>query len=495
MKQNYMLRKRWYEMPLRKKFYMIVGSVGLLILSAVLLNMGMVRYVLDNTKNIMDDNLLCYELQERLFEAEEGFSRHLSERSLESEAAYKQAVENVENCLDRLPYDYDEIGETRYSLTWSIRSCYGEYVNQQRRVISMESYDRDYAKALYKAYDMKKFLDIYLAKLTNEVLVDGNSYYENNLFTLSKLPWIFAVVGAVFLLVLFLIVKRIAGKIVKVLVSLSNVSQEMETNNFSTPPIEWEGKDEIGHLVSAFNKMKSATEKYLVSLEDKRQMEEALYKKELERAELEQKFSLAQLQLIKSQLNPHFLFNTLNMITRTAEVEEAETTEEMLVALSNLLRYGLRTTNTFAPLEQELKVVEDYMYIQKMRFGDRISWKIDCPRELYQEEIPVFLFQPLAENAMIHGISQKEEGGFIGVRIWREKGFLCCEVRDTGIGMTPERLSQVRDEAASRGKGIGIGLGNIYRRISAYYEEGGIRIESEEGVGTRIRMEFGKKKV
>lgn len=126
---------------------------------------------------------------------------------------------------------------------------------------------------------------------------------------------------------------------------------------------------------------------------------------------VEQRFSFAQLQLLKSQLNPHFLFNTLNMITLMAQLEEAPVSEEMLVAMSNLLRYSLRTTEPFAPLNQELKIVEDYMYIQKKRFGERVSWDIDCNIKTDQIEVPVFLLQPLVENAVIHGISRKENGG------------------------------------------------------------------------------------
>ena len=169
--------------------------------------------------------------------------------------------------------------------------------------------------------------------------------------------------------------------------------------------MEWAGSDGIGELVSAFNEMNHATQDDVYTVEEKRVMEERLYEQELEKANLEQRFSLAQLQLIKSQLNPHFLFNTLNMITRMSQMEEAPVTEEMLVAMSNLLRYSLRTTEAFTPLNQELKVVDDYMYIQKKRFGDRVLWSVDCRTQTDLIEIPVFLIQPLVENAIVHGLS------------------------------------------------------------------------------------------
>lgn len=237
--------------------------------------------------------------------------------------------------------------------------------------------------------------------------------------------------------------------------------------------------------------LKHANKDYMGTMAE---MQERLYRQELEKAQLEQKFSLAQLQLLKSQLNPHFLFNTLNMITRMSQLEEAQVTEEMLIALSNLLRYSLRTTEPFAPLEQEIKVVEDYMYIQKKRFGERVQWKITCRVDAVTEEIPVFLLQPLVENAVIHGISVKEEGGCIYIRISRREEALYIEVEDTGIGMQPERLKEIQDAIRDRGSGLGIGLGNIYRRITAYYEGGKVSVDSVYGKGTVISMVLGKRK-
>jgi len=182
------------------------------------------------------------------------------------------------------------------------------------------------------------------------------------------------------------------------------------------------------------------------------------------------------------------------MITRMAQVEEAPVTEEMLVAMSNLLRYSIRTSNAFTPLGQELKVVEDYMYIQQMRFGGRIRWHIDCDPLLDQEEVPVFILQPLVENAVIHGISEKEAGGVIYIRIRKRNGNMLISVADTGQGMSPEHLKEIQEALTARGKGLGIGLGNIYRRITAYYENGKVLLKSRKGRGTVVQMEFGKKK-
>lgn len=228
--------------------------------------------------------------------------------------------------------------------------------------------------------------------------------------------------------------------------------------------------------------MKNSIGSYEQVLEEKRILEEKLFQKELE--------------LLKSQLNPHFLFNTLNITRRMAQMEEAMVTEEMLLAISALLRYSLRTSEPFTSLDRELKIVKDYMYIQEKRFGSRISWEIDCQADEKQVEVPVFLLQPLVENAVIHGISMKEDGGKIKIWIRQEDELLHISVEDSGMGMKKEKLQQLQNaiEQNSWEAGSGLGLGNLYRRISAYYEQGDLLLDSKEEEGTTVRLNLGRRK-
>ena len=122
----------------------------------------------------------------------------------------------------------------------------------------------------------------------------------------------------------------------------------------------------------------------------------------MEKMELEKRLEAARMELLKSQINPHFLFNTLNIIACMARLEDASTTEKMITSMSNLFRYNLKTTEQIVPLEQELKVVKDYMYIQKMRFGNRIRYAYSIEVEEAVVRIPAFTLQPLVENAIVH---------------------------------------------------------------------------------------------
>ena len=172
-----------------------------------------------------------------------------------------------------------------------------------------------------------------------------------------------------------------------------------------------------------------------------------------------------------------------------ANLEEADTTEKMIKALSSLFRYNLKTKEAEVALAQEIRVVKDYMYLQQMRFGDRITYSLDCATDLYTAIVPTFTFQTLVENAIIHGLSKQEEGGKIDIRIWLDTNLLNITIADTGIGMTNEKLLKLR-KAFGTGdtQRLGIGLGNIYKRIHGMYENGVVEVYSKLNEGTVIKL-------
>ena len=212
---------------------------------------------------------------------------------------------------------------------------------------------------------------------------------------------------------------------------------------------------------------------------------------ELGKLETEKRLEMIKLELLKSQINPHFLFNTLNVISGMAKLEEAETTEKMILALSSLFRYNLKTPEQSVPLAKELKVVADYMYLQQMRFGERIRYELNCKVEQELVMVPAFTFQPLVENAIIHGVSPKEEGGSIRIVVRQKEMRLHIVIGDDGIGMTEEELQQLKSRLKTDdARHSGIGLGNVYRRITAMYADGNFEIYSKKNAGTVIFIDI-----
>ena len=206
---------------------------------------------------------------------------------------------------------------------------------------------------------------------------------------------------------------------------------------------------------------------------------------------LEKDLEHTRLEVLKSQVNPHFLFNTLNMISCMARLEDASTTDQMIVHLGSLFRHNLRTKRQQITLEEELDGLEDYIYLQQMRFDGRITVEKSIRVQPAQVRVPSFMLQPVVENAYSHGLKSCEESGRILLRAWMQGSVLVLTVADNGRGMTAEELDALQARIAqSEQTGRSIGLGNISRRIGMLYPGGKMQVYSRAGRGTVVRFEI-----
>jgi two-component system LytT family sensor kinase len=201
----------------------------------------------------------------------------------------------------------------------------------------------------------------------------------------------------------------------------------------------------------------------------------------------------SRLQQLRSQIDPHFLFNTLNVILQTAGQEKAYRTQALITALSHLLRYSLMSNDEQVPLAREVRIVDEYYSIYHVRFGDRVKmvWRISDSLDLTETMVPSFILQPIVENAFKHGISPKEEGGVVRIRInpLRDKGLLYISVCDNGVGIQPEQLAQLKAALAQPGeRWEHIGVYNVAARLRLLDKRGRLVIRSHPGRGTAISM-------
>ena len=219
-------------------------------------------------------------------------------------------------------------------------------------------------------------------------------------------------------------------------------------------------------------------------------MAQQLHKEELAKEALKRNLYHTRLEMLRSQVDPHFLFNTLGMISGMAQLEDAADTDKMILRLSGLFRYNLRTKAQEVPLEDELGVLDDYLYLQQMRFDGRVTCRTILRVDPARVRIPSFTLQPVVENAFNHGLKSMEDGGRITLRIWQEENNVIVSIADNGRGMTPEELEALHAQIAADGEtGQGIGLGNICRRIQLLYPaSGGFRIHSRPGRGTVVQL-------
>lgn len=200
-------------------------------------------------------------------------------------------------------------------------------------------------------------------------------------------------------------------------------------------------------------------------------------------AQQEKALLQARMDALISQINPHFLFNTLNTISSLIRFDP-ETARTVLLKLSNILRRRLKTQAHFASLRQELEFIDDYLDIEQVRFGrDKLQIRKEIDPEALDMVMPSMILQPLVENALRHGITPKIEGGCITLRAQRGNGRLIVEVIDDGVGISEQKYT-----GASRS---GIGISNVRERLKVVYgQECLLRIDSHPGKGTAIRFEI-----
>ncbi|WP_053375450.1 sensor histidine kinase [Paenibacillus sp. FJAT-27812] len=251
----------------------------------------------------------------------------------------------------------------------------------------------------------------------------------------------------------------------------------------STRPGQQHPNDELGLLTGAFEQMSSDL---LILIEkDKESLEKDRLVKELE------------LQALQSQINPHFLFNTLNVLSKLALLEGAEKTSDLIVSMSNLLRYNLRNLDQPVTLRDEVAHVKEYFILQQARFRDRIQLVMDIDPSALQQPIPALTLQPIVENAFLHGIEHMESGAGIRLEIARRPDGVHISVADNGSGMTEEvRQSLMRLESdASSKQSTGLGTKNVFKRLQLFYGANElIEIESKLGQGTKVTIRIPKEK-
>jgi two-component system sensor histidine kinase YesM len=202
----------------------------------------------------------------------------------------------------------------------------------------------------------------------------------------------------------------------------------------------------------------------------------------------------AELRALQAQINPHFLYNTLDTIIWMAESKKTDQVVDIVSALSNFFRISLSKGMDWITIGEEVERIRSYLTIQKMRYQDILDFKIEVDQDVAEHTILKLILQPLVENALYHGIKNKRRGGMISVRAKRKgRDEILLEVEDDGIGFTPEKLTQLRadlnDDSGDIKLESGFGIGNVNNRIRLYYGKSyGVSIRSEYNTGTCVTL-------
>lgn len=279
---------------------------------------------------------------------------------------------------------------------------------------------------------------------------------------------LYFIVAAVLLLAVILISSLLSREITKPIRQLRDSMSMVEEGEFEKANVDITTENEIGSLSKSFNVM---TERIHTL------MDQNVYEQKQKRK--------IELRALQAQINPHFLYNTLDSIIWMSEAGRNEEVVEMTSALARLLRQSISNDQELVAVEKEIDYVRSYLTIQKMRYQDKLEYSIDIDPEIRFVEIVKLTLQPLVENAIYHGLKYKESKGNLDIRGFADGKDAVITIRDDGIGMEEQTLAHIFDETEKEHKSNGVGVSNVQKRLQLYFgPEYGISYESKRGEGT-----------
>lgn len=300
--------------------------------------------------------------------------------------------------------------------------------------------------------------------------VIGKVYVDDLNVHRSTLTYYFLILIFTAFVVSILLVSIIAVRILHPIKNLLKGMSTFQSGQLDTR-VQVESNNELGILTSTFNQMTGR----IKALVEKMQMVEMNKRK-------------SDLDALQAQINPHFLYNTLDSIVWMSEAGKKDEVVKMTSSLAKLFRISINKGDEFITVAKEIEHVESYLFIQQMRYGEKLTYDIQVEEEIFNQRMIKIVLQPIVENAIYHGIKALPEKGRIRIRGRAEESFLLFEIEDNGIGMDEETKAKLLSgKILSSSKGSGVGVYNVDQRIKLYYgKEYGLKIESELYEGTTV---------
>lgn len=330
-----------------------------------------------------------------------------------------------------------------------------------------------------------KIYDIYLSSVpfANWILV-VTIPHSSIMAPVYRITSNFIILDLIGIFVFALVTAIVAGRISKPIIALSKHAQKVANGDLAAT-IHIGSNDEIGLLADSINNMTVNLRKLIDQINSNAERVK-------NQAQLEKSLKEAELKALQLQINPHFMFNVLNSVNRLISLGDEQKAQQVLDAFTKMLRSSMRDIGKMVPLHKEIDYIEKYLFLQNIRFGNRVTYLIQVNEKLKDFHLPFFSLQPLVENAIIHGLEPKESGGKIQIscRIEGDKIFIVIE--DNGLGIPPEKMKLLKNlDTASADQISGIGIINIHKRLRLFFGDNySFDIKGYPNEGTSITLTF-----
>ena len=473
---------------LRGKLILAVLVTTLVFLSVNLVLFRRMNVEIGVLEGVYATNVSLNELGQALSDAQSASYEYLNTRGAQALQAYEQARGLCETMIGGMSGEISD--QPARLLERNIRSLCISYLEQLDAAVAGKA---AFDAALYTA-SYGEAEDIYADLLSCIRALDALRFEANSanysvlVQSLHSLEWYMVCILVCVAAYIIVLLYAIMGGIIRPLVRLSEKASEIAQGNFGVALDEPRGEDEVSTVTCAFNRMVVSINEHIRRTRES--LEAQLRMKENELA-MEKLLKDARLKYYQAQIDPHFLFNTLNAGEQLAMMEGAERTYTFLDNLAAFCRCRIGRSGEHVTLREEVALVDNYMYIMNVRYGGEIRLTKRIDERLLSLPCPGMVLQPIVENAVRYGLADKEEDKRIELSIRREGAGALISVRDNGRGIAPaqlERILSAAPEPQQESGGNGVGLRNVRARLRLYDErEDVLTIRSEgEGMGTEV---------
>ncbi len=445
---------------------------------------------LDKINSVFSSNISLNELSDNLNELHSGLTGYLETKGTDDLELYYASSQKMNEMMKNLN---DEVTDNSIKLSErDIRNMLETYLKtadeaiQAKRGRNIDEYTAKYNECS----KIKEYLNTYIYSINNEQFRTNSENYQvlvNSLrYTEIMSMLIFAVASVMNVLLIIVLTNTITRPLTRLSAKAEEISMGSPEN---VEPLEVVSDDEVGKVTNAFNEMLASIKDYIARIRTQLITQSEMKEKNLL---METHLKDAQLKYLQSQINPHFLFNTLNAGAQLAMMEGADRTGEYIRKMADFFRYNVKKTSETVKLSEEIELVDSYIYILNVRFAGEIIFEKDIDETLLDVMVPSMIIQPLVENSIKYGIKDVEPGdGKITLSVYREGDNCCIRVSDNGIGTDEDIIEKIMSNEKKPSETRGVGITNVMERLDLHYNNREVfEIKSKKNEGTQVTIKI-----
>ena len=429
---------------LRWRIMISIGIAIFMLATSVFATMRLTYYSMNTLGDSYKSNSELTYFTQAVSSAELAMENYVNYRTFESIDAYYNSRTKVEEFYEKLQSfpSKNEVTHKEYTVHQLTEAFlyYSNLAISARRANNEEDVQIHYNHAM----DCYNYLLTQILELNNLKLQQNAVRYDENQNKIVITNTLSILFFLVFSVLIFFVLYFTITSIMEPLADISEVAHKVARRNFDVPLFNRTTNDEIGAICSAFDRMIISIREYIDTIWEKARTEAELKEKEMEMQAL---YTDAQLRALQNQINPHFLFNTLNTGAQLAMMENADKTCYFIEQVADFFRYNIQQQSRTVSIDEELGLVDNFVYIMKVRFGNRLEFSKEIPDRTFPEQIPSMTLQPLVENCIKHGL--KNTKGKVHLKIELEEKYIVISVSDNGEGMNARTREAVFAAVAS----------------------------------------------